>query len=49
MLLIGLGRAYRLGGDFEVTILVEGGGGGGASQKVMGLFLWGKFTPQGSM
>ena len=29
MLLIGLGRAYRLGGDFEVTILVEGGGGGG--------------------
>ena len=48
MLLIGLGRAYRLGGDFEVTILVEGGGGG-ASQKVMGLFLWGKLTPQGSM
>ena len=49
MLFIGLGRAYTLGGDFEVTILVGGGGMGGASQKVMGPFLWGKLTPQDPM
>ena len=39
---IGLGRAYRLGEGFEV-IKWE------ASHKGMGLFLWGKLTPQGTM
>ena len=35
VIFIGLGRAYRLRGDFEVIIW-------GASQKEMEPFLWGK-------
>ena len=39
---IGIGRADRLGGDFEVII-------GGASHEGMGPFLWGNLTPQDNM
>ena len=39
---IGLGRAYSLGGDFEVIIWEE-------MQKRMAPLLWGKLTPQDTM
>ena len=39
---IGLGRAYRLGEDSEVTKW-------GASHKGMGPSLWGRLTPQDIM
>ena len=42
VMFIGLGRAYRLGWDFEVIKY-------GSSHKEMGIFLWGKLTPQDTM
>ena len=45
MLFIGLGRAYTLGGDFEVTILVGGGGMGGGKPKSDGTIFMGEVDP----
>ena len=39
---MGLGTAYKLGGDFEVIKW-------GASHKGMGPFSWGELTPQDTM
>ena len=38
VIFLGLGRTYRLGGDFKVVIRV-------ISHKGMGPFLWGEFDP----